>query len=178
MSQPIVLVVFYSRTGRTETLALSHGVGAVQARALIRLRRVRDIGPQDDADEEVRRMHKEYVAPSEADVLGADAVVVAPPSNALPGDDEWAGFMELLARLGNEGRLSSKVGAVVNTGGGGAGAIGHFAGALFGCGLVLVPPVPGSTPTPADATAHGRMVAGVARSLKIGSEAPISPLRI
>ena len=29
MSQPIVLVTFYSRSGRTETLALSHAVGAV-----------------------------------------------------------------------------------------------------------------------------------------------------
>jgi len=177
MSQPIVLVVFYSRTGRTETLALSHGVGAVQARALIRLRRVRDIGPQDEADEEVRRMHKEYVAPTEADVLGADAVVVAPPADAAPSDPEWDEFMALLGRLGEEGRLAGKVGAVVNTGGEFS-AVRLFAGPLFGCGLVLVPPVPGSTPTPADATAHGRMVAGVARSLKMGSEAPISPLRI
>jgi hypothetical protein len=67
---------------------------------------------------------------------------------------------------------------VVNTtGGGGAGAVGHFAGSLFGCGLVLVPPVPGSSPTPADATTHGRLVAGVARSLKVAASAPIDPVR-
>jgi hypothetical protein len=167
MSQPIVLIVFYSRTGRTETLALSHGVGAVQSRALIRLRRVRDLGPQDDADDEVRRMHKEYVVPTEGDVVGADAVVVAPPADADPSAPEWDEFMALLRRLGEEGRLAGKVGAVVDTGGEFS-AVRLFAGPLFGCGLVLVPPVPGSSPTPEHATAHGRLVADIARALKIG----------
>jgi multimeric flavodoxin WrbA len=178
MSQPIVLVTFYSRSGNTEKLALSHAVGAVQARALIRLRRVRDAAVPPDTSAEVLRMHKEYVPPAEADVLGADALVVAPPLSALPSDDEWQEFMGLLARLGREGRLAGKVGAVVNSGGnGGAGAVGHFAGALFGCGLVLVPPVPGSGPIPEDAITHGRLVAGVARALKAAAGGPISSVR-
>ena len=42
MSQPIVLVIFYSRCGSTEKLALAAAVGAVQSRAAIRLRRVAD----------------------------------------------------------------------------------------------------------------------------------------
>ena len=37
------LVVFYSRHGETERLALAAGVGAVQARANIRLRRLKDL---------------------------------------------------------------------------------------------------------------------------------------
>ena len=38
-----VVVVFYSRYGATEQLALAAGVGAVQAHANIRLRRLKDL---------------------------------------------------------------------------------------------------------------------------------------
>ena len=44
MSPVNVLVIFYSRSGATETLALAAAVGAVQARGSIRLRRLSDPG--------------------------------------------------------------------------------------------------------------------------------------
>ena len=38
-----VLIVFYSRRGKSEALALAAGVGAIQARANVRLRRLPDL---------------------------------------------------------------------------------------------------------------------------------------
>jgi hypothetical protein len=72
-----VLVIFYSRTGSTEKLALAAAVGAVQARANIRLRRVPDSGEDSpDCYEALTRMRKEYVPPTQADVVWADAVII------------------------------------------------------------------------------------------------------
>jgi NAD(P)H dehydrogenase (quinone) len=77
MSPVNVLVIFYSRTGSTEALALAAAVGAVQARANIRLRRLPD-PPEDHSSsgEALTRMRKEYVPPTQADTLWADAVIV------------------------------------------------------------------------------------------------------
>ncbi|HEX4997267.1 MAG TPA: NAD(P)H dehydrogenase, partial [Terriglobia bacterium] len=79
---PTVLIVFYSRDGETEALALAAAVGAVQERALIRLRRLEDIMGDEsmDAGGDLRRMRKEYVSPSERDVLANDAVIFAASS--------------------------------------------------------------------------------------------------
>src|SRR4051812_29080980 len=118
MPPTVVLVTFYSRSGATETLALSHAVGAVQARSLIRLRRLTDsdttatAAASPEQAEAIRRMHKEYVAPAEADLLGADAIVVAPPPDATATAAEWQPFVTLIERLAAEGRLAGKVGAV------------------------------------------------------------------
>ena len=77
-----VLVVFCSRTGATEKLALAAAVGAVQARANIRLRWLREAA--DDRTilgvpgwkENRERMEKEYIAPREVDAEWADAIVI------------------------------------------------------------------------------------------------------
>jgi hypothetical protein len=77
-TQPInVLVIFDSRCGKTEKLALAAAVGAVQARANIRLRRLTD-SAEDSAEckETLARMRKEYVPPTSADAAWADAVVI------------------------------------------------------------------------------------------------------
>ena len=70
-----VLVIFECSSGMTETLALAAAVGAVQARANIRMRRL----PDDSAEmnETLARMRREYVAPMPADALWADAVIIA-----------------------------------------------------------------------------------------------------
>jgi hypothetical protein len=55
-----VLVVFYSRYGETERLALAAGLGAIQAEGSIRLRRVADLAAREriDADRLTRaRLH-------------------------------------------------------------------------------------------------------------------------
>jgi NAD(P)H dehydrogenase (quinone) len=85
MSDVNVLVVFYSRHGTTEKLALAAALGAIQARANIRLRRVADLVDRDTIEksaewkEHVDRMARDYVAPRPADPAWADVIVFATP---------------------------------------------------------------------------------------------------
>jgi hypothetical protein len=73
-----VLVIFSSRAGETEKLALAAAVGAVQARANIRMRRLPDSGEDiPECREALARMRREYVPPTKTDVLWADAVIIA-----------------------------------------------------------------------------------------------------
>jgi len=117
-----VVVTFYSRGGSTESLAHATAVGAVQARALIRLRRIADVDETgalqrfEDCRDALRRMHKEYVAPREADVAAADVLVFASPADVFPTAAEWVPFMTLLNQLHAGGTLAGKVAAVVPTG--------------------------------------------------------------
>src|SRR3954469_24551293 len=81
-----VLVVFYSRTGLTERLAVLLAEGAIQAGAKIRLRRSRDLLPEEliAADEAWRserdRMQKEFAAPRLEDVAWADVIAFGTPA--------------------------------------------------------------------------------------------------
>ena|SRR5436309_11200824 len=70
-----VLVIFSSCDGATEKLALAAAVGAVQARASIRLRRLSDQSSENH--EELIRMRREYVPPAASDAVWADAVIIA-----------------------------------------------------------------------------------------------------
>src|SRR5947208_16890887 len=70
-----VLVVFYSRCGTTEKLALAAAVGAVQARADMRRRRLTDVTEDAQCRDEIARMRKEYVGPSERGILRAHATI-------------------------------------------------------------------------------------------------------
>ena len=73
-----VLVIFQSRSGRTEALALAAAVGAVQARANIRIRQLPSSGEEStEQSETMVRMRREYVPPMPADTKWADAVIVA-----------------------------------------------------------------------------------------------------
>ena len=141
MSQPIVLVIFYSRSGATEKLALAAAVGAVQQRALIRLRRLPDRNPQQvieqfpESKDALVRMHKEYVAPAESDLLGADAIIFAMPSD-LKTSEDWKPHLDMLAKLRSEGKLEGKLVAALTPG------------------------------TVEDATDQGRKVATMAREVK------------
>ena len=172
MASTVVVIVFHSPSGATETLAMSAAVGAVQGRALIRLRRVADVDPEriaaerPDCGEPLARRQKEYVAPTESDVLGADALVIVPPPGAAPTSAEWQPFVTLVERLGAGGKLAGKVGAIVHTGD--AQTVLAFSMTLLAPGLVIVPTAdPGPTPDRlGQATAHGRRAADLARTLK------------
>jgi len=140
VAQPIVVVTFYSRGGTTERLATAAAVGAVQHRAGIRMRRIPDANPAAVVErfpqhrEELRRMHKEYVPPREADLLAADVLIVASPPDTPASAEEWASFLEGLSRLHEDGKLRGKVGAVVETGPASA----SFAAAMERLGLATV----------------------------------------
>src|SRR5262245_23877403 len=116
MSQPIVLVIFYSRKGSTEKLALAAAVGAVQSRAAIRLRRLADIHETFERTETLVRLRKEYIAPREIDVLAADGLIFAAPAGFAISSPEWTEFISMLRRLSSEGKLEGKAAAVIDTG--------------------------------------------------------------
>ena len=164
MSQSKVLITFYSRCGSTEKLALAAAVGAVQARASIRLRRLPDILPArtieefPECKETLQRMHKEYVAPAEADVLWADALVLAVPEQFNPSSVEWRGYIELLERLQSEGKLEGKTGSALGAGS----AASSFSAVILQLGLTALPPVSSVE----RAVTQGRKVAAVARALR------------
>jgi NAD(P)H dehydrogenase (quinone) len=122
MSGANVLVVFYSRTGVTEMQALAVGVGAIQARANIRLRRLRDAADEKTISAHAKwvenrdRMNKDYIIPAETDAVWADAIIIAAPHGFGASSPEIAGFLSLLRSMASGGNLSKKTGgAFVST---------------------------------------------------------------
>ena len=104
-----VVVVFYSRYGNTEQLALAAGVGAVQARANIRMRRLKDLADSETIardprwTENLERMNRDYIAPREIDVDWAEVLLVASCPESLRETEQ---FVEaLLATPGRNDRL-------------------------------------------------------------------------
>ena len=97
-----VLVVFYSRYGDTEKVALAAGVGAIQGRAIIRLRRLADLTDEQSIASDSKwasereRMHRDYVAPRPADPEWADVILVASPKEK---PEEMARYLAGLADL-------------------------------------------------------------------------------
>ncbi len=152
MAQPGVVVAFSSRCGATETIAHAAAVGVVNARALPRLRRLADDGrpaPAECADT-LRRLQKEYVAPTEKDLAGSPALIIVPTAGMTPASHAWQPFIALLDRLASAGTLTGKVGAVIDAGD--SRTVASFSSALAARGFALVTAVGG------DARAHGRTV--------------------
>jgi len=169
MSQTEVLITFHSRCGNTEKLALSAAVGAVQARANIRFRRLPDVGEIDfsavspECKKALERMRKEYVAPSEADLLRADAVIFVAPAAFRPVSAEWTEHLDLIQDLHSMGKLDGKVAAAIQSDAG----LDSLASVILRLGFIMVP-----TGTQVDsverALAHGRRAAEVTKMLKSG----------
>lgn len=94
MTVPIhVLVIFCSPSESTEKLALAAAVGAVQARGNIRIRRLPENAEQPaDGNDPLARMQREYVPPTPADTLWADAVIIAMNNriSGLPSEPDSA----------------------------------------------------------------------------------------
>ena len=111
--QPIVLIIFHCQTGDTEQLALSAAVGAVQSRALIRLRRLPDMGIVSDT-QALLRMRKEYVPPTEKDILGADALIVVAPPDFSDSSIQWKPYLELIRRLPLDKKVAACIGMDIN----------------------------------------------------------------
>ena len=152
MPQPAVVVAFSSRCGATETFAHAAAVGTVNARALPRLRRLADDGhpvPQECADA-LRRMQKEYVPPTDADIAGAQALMIVPTAGMTPMSGPWPSFIALLDRLKSAGTLAGKVAAVIDAGD--SQTVVRFSSALAERGFELIAVSGG------DARAHGRAV--------------------
>jgi hypothetical protein len=110
MPTPVnVVVVFYSRYGATEQLALAAGVGAVQAHANIRMRRLKDLADAETIardprwTENLERMNRDYIAPREVDVDWASVLLVASCPESLRETEQYV--EALLATPGRNDRL-------------------------------------------------------------------------
>jgi len=110
MPTPVnVVVVFYSRYGATEQLALAAGVGAVQAHANIRLRRLKDLADAETIArdprwvENLERMNRDYIAPREIDADWAEVLLVASCPDSLRETEQYV--EALLAKPGRNDRL-------------------------------------------------------------------------
>ena len=103
-----VLVVFQSRLGSTESLALAAAVGAVQGRANIRLRWLQDAEVESSCKENRERMEREYVAPRAADAEWADAILAGMPGAFSALSPEFVRYFESLRAHGG---VKAKFGA-------------------------------------------------------------------
>ncbi len=159
-----VLVVFYSRFGDAEALALAAGVGALRARGSIRLRRL--AGRADDdastdpvAHEHLHRMNRDYVTPRPSDPLWAEVIVLVAPRNSQ-GDVE--AYVESLPALGS---MAGKV-AVILSADGLASTLASLHASASAAGLTVAPaPVVDGTRLDV-ARAHGARATELARTLK------------
>lgn len=61
-------------------------------------------------------MHKEYVAPREADVEVAGALIVGSIDDVDAMSPEWSPYLDLLRRMHAEGRLAGKAAAAIGSG--------------------------------------------------------------
>ena len=159
-----VLVVFYSIGGDTERLALTVGVGAIQAHGNIRLRRLSPRAEiQADALtaqqlENRGRMARDYVAPRPADAPWADVVVLA----ASP--DGAADVEAYVEGLPTAGISRGTIAAVLASGQMGR-ALRPIYAAAATAGLIVVPPAPSLEATEAR-HAFGRHVVALARAFR------------
>ena len=190
MSGANVLVVFYSRTGVTETLALAAGVGAVHAGASIRLRRIRDSADEKTIAahkawvENRERMNKEYGAPTTADVAWANAIILAAPHGFGASSAEVSGFIKTIRSFSTDGKLANKIAGAFDSTSLGAEnnpGLASVLSALAGTGLTVVPggsvaydsedtaaaekPLPAHSPEIALAQNYGRTLARKADAL-------------
>ena len=160
-----VLIVFYSRYGNAERIALAAGVGAIQARANIRLRRVADhadaktMAATPAWRENLDRMNRDYVAPRPTDPPWADVIVLATPS------DSCAEIESFCASLPSIAPMSGKIAAPLAHGDEESMLRPIYAAAAC-AGMVVVPAKIGSSDPITAARQHGHRVTEIARSLK------------
>jgi len=165
MSDVNVLVVFYSRYGTAEQLGLAAGVGAIQARANIRLRRVADLADPKTIEatpawqENLDRMNRDYVVPRPADPVWADVIVLATPADTCA---EIEGYCSSLRSLGTmAGKLAAPLAAASDES-----ALRPIYAAAACAGMIVAPAQIDSTDPITAAREYGRRVTAMARALK------------
>jgi len=167
-----VFIIFYSRCGVAEKLALAAAVGAVQARASIRLRRLPDVNAvmtiqdTEDCRANFERMRKEYVAPLEKDLLNADAFVFAARDTFEANDVEWGNLLSLLSKLCADGLLTNKPAVVIAAS---DTAVAALHREIAQTGVTVVTPSHRLFDSE-QAIAEGRRIVGVARDLHAAKE--------
>lgn len=178
-----VLVIFYSRAGLTERLAVLLAEGAIQAGARIRLRRARDLMPEEliAADEAWRserdRMEKEFAAPRLADVAWADAIAFGTSATVGGLSVELGAFLAQIGTVSRSGLVGKVATAFTSSYGAMSGAelaVSELQSHLLRLGFVTLP-VPAEAGTSKSETrlddfelarVHGRKLTAVGRALR------------
>jgi NAD(P)H dehydrogenase (quinone) len=175
-----VLVVFYSRHGGTERLAMNAGVGAMQGRASVRLRRLPDLASEETIAADARwaasaaQMRRDYIAPHEIDAEWAEVLILAAPE---AGNAEMQRYLESLhgmepriAALFTPASIERPSGTAPANGG--DQDLSMLITSAVNAGLTVVAGVPGPDAAAA-AREYGRRVTEMARALKQSSP-PVS----
>ncbi|MGI4745254.1 MAG: NAD(P)H:quinone oxidoreductase [Janthinobacterium lividum] len=111
-----LLVVFYSRTGSTELLAIAAAEAAREVGAEVRLRRTREVVPASVLDkvpawrEQADRMNGLYPEPETDDAMWADAILFGTPCYFGAMATELKAFLDQLGPQWKKGSLAGKVG--------------------------------------------------------------------
>ena len=184
-----VLVLFYSRTGLTERLAVLLAEGAIQAGAKIRLRRSRDLLPEEliVADEAWRserdRMQKEFAAPRLEDVAWADVIAFGTPAAIGGVSVELGATLSQIGTLDRDSLARKAATAFTSSYGAMAGAelaLSELQSRLLRFGFVTLP-VPGDTGTVSRETSlhdyelarvQGRKLTALGRALHTVESSP------
>lgn len=149
MSQPKVLIVFYSRSGVTEALANAVAEGARSSGAEVRLRRAREFVSADVMAqapgwaEQAAALNAKYEAPTEADAEWADAIIFGTPTRFGAVAAELKAYIDSLGGLWFQGKLNGKAGSVFGSSstphGGNESTLISLYNPLAHLGLIIVP---------------------------------------
>jgi NAD(P)H dehydrogenase (quinone) len=118
MTDPKILIAFYSRTGTIERLARAVAEGAEGEGATLRLRRAREVVGTDiihavpGSKESAEAMNARYPAPTLEDAAWADAVIFGTPTRFGNVCSELKAYIDGMGGLWTKGTLNGKVGSV------------------------------------------------------------------
>jgi NAD(P)H dehydrogenase (quinone) len=149
MSKTKILIVFYSRNGSSEALALAIAEGARKNGAEVRLRRARElVGPEVMAmapgwAEAAAAMNEKYEAPTADDAVWADAIVFGTPTRFGSIASELKAYIDGLGGVWFQGKLNGKLGSVFGSTsskhGGNESTLLSLCNVLAHLGLIIVP---------------------------------------
>lgn len=118
---PKILIAFYSRSGTIEALAKAMGEGAKQEGAELRLRRAREVVPQNIMEhvpgwaEAAAAMNERYESPNEDDARWADAIIFGTPTRFGGACSELRAYIDGLGGLWMTGALNGKLGSAFSS---------------------------------------------------------------
>ncbi len=113
--QPRLLIVFYSRFGSVEKLAIAAGEAAQEVGAAVRLRRAREVVDEEQMGgkgwkESAQRQNGLYGAPTKEDSEWADAILFGTPCYFGAMATELKNYLDQLGPQWKQGKLAGKVG--------------------------------------------------------------------
>lgn len=144
-----ILIVFYSRSGVTERLALALAQGAEAAGATVRIRRARELIPREVMDgipgwsASADAMNARHAAPTTDDAEWADGIAFGTPTRFGSVSSELKAYIDGLGGLWYQGKLLNKAGGAFSssstTHGGNEVTVMSLFAPMAHLGMVIVP---------------------------------------